>query len=85
LGFLFGLEKNRTVSSEPGKYLQVSCLAIPDEGLITYLKEFGFIKLLRKDFQKGDSRHYVLYLPDTEKLQNLSRREFILRFRKMLL
>ena len=52
LGFLFGVEKNRTVSSEPGKYQQVRALSIPDEGLIIHLKEFGFIKLLRKDFKK---------------------------------
>lgn len=56
LGFLFGVEKNRTVSNQPGKYQQVSSLDIPDEGLVTHLKEFGFIKLLRKDFKKGDSR-----------------------------
>ena len=77
LGFLFGIEKNRTVSNQPGKYQQVSSLDIPDEGLVTHLKEFGFIKLLRKDFKKGDSRHYVLYLPDSKKLAHLSRQEFI--------
>ena len=77
LGFLFGVEKNRTVSNEPSEYKQVASLAIPDEGLITHLKEFGFIKLLRKDFLKGDSRHYILYLPDSEKLKNISRLEFI--------
>ena len=77
LGFLFGVEKNRTVSNQPGKYHPVSSLNIPDEGLITHLKEFGFIKLLRKDFKKGDSRHYILYLPDSEKLQEISRQEFI--------
>lgn len=77
LGFLFGVEKNRTVSSEPGKYQQVRALSIPDEGLIIHLKEFGFIKLLRKDFKKGDSRHYILYLPDSDKLENISRKEFI--------
>ena len=55
----------------------VSSLDIPDEGLITHLKEFGFIKLLRKDFKKGVSRHYILYLPDSEKLQEISRQEFI--------
>lgn len=77
LGFLFGVEKNRTVSNQPGKYSQVSTLRIPDEGLITHLKEFGFIKLLRKDFKKGDSRHYILYLPNAEKLINISRKEFI--------
>ena len=77
LGFLFGVEKNRTVSNQPGKYQQVSSLDIPDKGLVTHLKEFGFIKLLRKDFKKGDSRHYVLYLPDSERLAHLSRQEFM--------
>ena len=77
LGFLFGVEKNRTVSNKPGKYHQVGSLEIPDEGLITHLKEFGFIKLLRKDFRKGDSRHYIFYFPDSQKLASLSRQEFI--------
>ena len=77
LGFLFGVEKNRTVSNQPRKYRQVSSFNIPNEGLITHLKEFGFIKLLRKDFKKGVSRHYILYLPDSEKLQEISRQEFI--------
>ena len=77
LGFLFGVEKNRTVSNEHRKYSQVSSLDIRDEGLITHLKEFGFIKLLRKDFKKEVSRHYILYLPDSEKLQEISRQEFI--------
>jgi len=77
LGFLFGVEKNRTVSNEEGKYSQVSTLGIPDEGLITHLKEFGFIKLFRKVFKKEDSKHYILYLPDEDKLQQLARSEFI--------
>ena len=33
LGFLFGVEKNRTVSNEGSKYRQVSCLDIPQSGL----------------------------------------------------
>ncbi len=77
LGFLFGIEKNRIVSNQPGKYEQVGNLAISDEGLITHLKEFGFIKLWRKDFKKQDSRHYILYLPDSQKLKHISRKEFI--------
>ena len=77
LGFLFGVEKNRIVSNEPGKHQQVKTIEIPDEGLITHLKEFGLIKLLRKDFRKGDSRHYILYLPNSEKLRDISRQEFI--------
>ncbi|NJO30872.1 MAG: transposase [Richelia sp. SL_2_1] len=83
LGFLFGVEKNRTVSNEPGKYCQVKVLDIPDEGLITHLREFGFIKLFRKDFKKEDSRHYILYLPSDEcltteeSLKQVTRKEFI--------
>ena len=41
LGFLFGVEKNRTGSNQPGKYQQVSSLDIRDRGLVTHLKEFG--------------------------------------------
>jgi hypothetical protein len=77
LGFLFGVEKNRTVSNEPGKYSQVSNFAIPESGLITHLKEFGFIKLFRKDFKKGDSRHYVFYVPNDDALKQINRSEFV--------
>ncbi len=34
-------------------------------------------EILEKEFKKGDSRHYVLYLPDSEKLRDISRQEFI--------
>jgi hypothetical protein len=44
---------------------------------MTHLKEFGFIKLFRKVFKKEDSIHYILYLPDEEKLQETTRSEFI--------
>ena len=77
LGFLFGVEKNRTVSNEPGKYCQVSTLEIFDEGLVTHLREFGFVKLFRKDFKKEDSRHYILYLPSSEDIKQITRSQFI--------
>lgn len=77
LGFLFGIEKNRTVSSEPKKYCQVSTLAIPKEGLKTHLKNFGFIKLFRKDLKKEDSRHYIVYIPEEENIEKITRTEFI--------
>ncbi len=69
LGFLFGVEKNRTVSTEPKKYYQVNSLDIPESGLITHLREFGIIKLYRKDFKKEDSRHYIVYFPDENALK----------------
>lgn len=78
LGFLFGIEKNRTVSTEPKKYHQVSSLDIPAEGLITHLREFGLIKLYRKDFKKEDSRHYIIYFPDENVLKQVERSEFII-------
>ena len=37
----------------------------------------GFIKLLRKEFKKADSRHYILYLPEREKLKETTRSKFI--------
>jgi urease beta subunit len=77
LGFLFGIEKNRTVSSEPGKYSQVRTIEISEQGLITHLREFGFVKLFRKDFKKEDSRHYILYLPDEATLKKITTSEFI--------
>ena len=77
LGFLFGVEKNRTVSNVPRKYCQVNTIEIADEGLITHLKEFGFVKLFRKVFKKEDSRHYILYLPSEEMCKQITRNEFI--------
>ena len=77
LGFLFGIEKNRTVSNEPRKLCQVKNLEILEEGTITHSREFGFIKLFRKVFKKEDSRHYILYLPSSESLNDITRSEFI--------
>ena len=77
LGFLFGIEKNRTGSSEPGKSCQVRTIEISEQGLITHLREFGFVKLKRKDFKKEDSRHYILYLPDEATLKKITTSEFI--------
>jgi hypothetical protein len=68
LGFLFGIEKNRTVSNDPGKYCQVSTLKISEEGLVTHLREFGFIKLFRKDFKKEDSRRRFSLSPHLQGL-----------------
>ena len=41
LANLFAVEKNRTVSNEPKVYCQVQSLEIPDDGLVTHLKDFG--------------------------------------------
>lgn len=77
LGFLFGIGKNRTVSNEPGMYCQVWSLEIPAQGWLTYLKGFGEVQLFRKDFTKGDSRHYIYYSGDDKGLEEVSRKEFL--------
>jgi hypothetical protein len=71
LGFLFGIEKNRTVSNKVEKYCLLRSLEIPDEGLITYLRAFRLIKLFRQEFTKEDSRHYMVYVPDEEALNQI--------------
>jgi hypothetical protein len=77
LGFLFGVEKNRTVSDEPGIYRQVGSLEIPEEGWLTDLKGFGEVQLFRKGFKKGDSRHYIYYSGDDEVFEEITSAEFL--------
>lgn len=61
VGFLFGIAKDRTVSVQPHEYRQVQSLEIPETGLLTHLKGFGFVKLFRIVFRNEDDRHYILY------------------------
>ncbi len=62
-GFMFAVEKNRTVSLEKGQWQQVQNLDIPDNGLDVWLKDFGNVKLFRT-MLKDQRRHYVVYLPE---------------------
>lgn len=62
-GFMFAVEKNRTVSLEKGQWQQVQNLEIPDNGLDVWLKDFGKVRLFRT-MQKDQRRHYVVYLPE---------------------
>jgi hypothetical protein len=77
LGFLFGIEKNRTVSNKLEKYCLLRSLEITDEGLITHLRAFGLIKLFRQEFKKEDSRDSIVYLPDQEALNEITKSEFV--------
>ena len=63
IGFLFGVANNRTVSVEKGSFVQVQTLEVPSDGLIVYLKEFGWVKLFCQDF-KNEVRYYVLFRPE---------------------
>jgi urease beta subunit len=63
VGFLFGIAANRKVSLTPGSLGQVQTLEIPDEGLMVYLKEFGWVKVFCQNF-KNEVRYYLMVLPD---------------------
>ena len=64
-GFLFALESNRLVSIEKGQWSQVQQLAIPDNGLLVYLRGFGTVKVFRT-WLKNQPRHYALYQSNEE-------------------
>jgi hypothetical protein len=76
LSFLFGIEKNRIISSEPGQYQQVCTASIPQEGLYTHLKEFDFVKVFQTVDKDNDVRYYVYFHPDEQKRRSLTRSDF---------
>ena len=76
LGFFMGIAKNRKVSIEPGKWVQVKELEIPDDGVVVHLKKFGRVKIFRKTFKKERERYYIIYLNEQEALAEITRQEF---------
>lgn len=76
LSFLFGIEKNRTISTQAGHYQQICSAAIALEGLYTHLKEFDFVKVFQTVDKDKDVRYYVCFHPEQEKCPFISRAEF---------
>ena len=76
LGLLMGIAKNRQVAINSGKYTQVQNLEIPDEGLVVYLKEFGYVKVFCHIFTGEVDRYYIMYLPNLGATEQLTRTEF---------
>lgn len=76
LSFLFGIEKNRIISTHAGQYEQVGAATIPEEGLYTHLKEFDFVKVFQTVDQDNDVRYYVYFHPDEEKRAFVTRTKF---------
>ncbi len=75
VGFLFGVANNRLVSVERGTSVQIGTLEITADGLMVYLKAFGWVKVFCAPF-KNEQRYYILYRPDLEALKQLSRETF---------
>ena len=71
-----GVAKNRKVSINGQNYVQVQHLEIPDEGLVVHLKSFGRVKVFRSTFKNKDNRYYIMFLPDEDALELITRTEF---------
>jgi hypothetical protein len=86
LSFLFGIEKNRIISTHVGQYEPVSEASIPQEGLYSHLKEFDFVgaedeqrirsKVFQTVNQDNDVRYYVYFHSDHEACSLTTRNEF---------
>lgn len=76
LSFLFGIEKNRTISTQAGQYQQVCTADVPAEGLYTHLKEFDFVKVFQTVDKDNDVKYYVHFHPDPEKRLFITRTQF---------
>ncbi|MGK7878320.1 MAG: transposase [Xenococcaceae cyanobacterium] len=77
LGFLMGIAKNRQVSLVKGQYTQVSQLDIPPDGLVVYLKQYGWVKVFRKTFKNEVKRYYIMWLSELPQIEQITRRDFI--------
>lgn len=69
VGIYMGLEKNRIISCQASVYEQVGQVAIPEDGLYTHLKGFGFIQVFQTVAQDGDVRYYMIYKPQADTSQ----------------
>jgi hypothetical protein len=77
ISFQVGLKSNRTVSTKPHQYEQVGKIEeIPDDGLVTHLKGFDFVKVFRTVHREGDVKHYAVYEAESDHLQRYGRQYF---------
>ncbi len=75
VGFLFGIANNRQVSIERGTSIPVRDVDIPKDGLMVYLKAFGWVRVFCQPF-KNEPRYYILYKLDLTTLQQLTHDDF---------
>ena len=74
--FLVGLKSKRTISTEAHVYQHVSEADIPEDGLYTHLKGFGFIKVFRTVDQNDNARYYAMWEPDNSDTLAIERAKF---------
>lgn len=77
LNFFFGIESNRTVSIERGKYIQIQTFeGWPNEDMETvYLKDYGMVKACRQLY-KNAYRYYVMSTANLDDLPAITSVDF---------
>lgn len=75
IGFLFGVERNRRISTEKGSWQQIQKTAIAEQGCVVWLKDFGEVKVFRTQL-KDQQRHYIVWLPSPEQYDGFGRDNF---------
>jgi hypothetical protein len=77
LNFMFGIENNRVVSIERGKYIQIQKFeGWTSEAIETvYLKDYGMVKVCRQLYKK-EYRYYILSTADLNNLDSLTGIDF---------
>ena len=77
INFQVGVKSDRIVSTQKGAAEQVGQIdCIPEQGLITYLKKFGFVKLFRTIDPDNTTRHYIVFETDSNALHQFDRQDF---------
>lgn len=77
INFQVGVKSDRIVSTQKGVHEQVGQIDfIPEQGLITHLKKFGFIKLFRTTDPDNTKRHYIVFETDANELHRFDRQDF---------
>jgi len=76
MNFLFGIENNRLISIDRGKYIQIQTLEDwPRDGKSVYLKEYGVVKVFRQLYKKV-YRYYILGVAALDELKELCHADF---------
>lgn len=72
LNFMFGIENNRIVSVERGKYIQIQKFEGWSTDIKTmYLKDYGLVKVCRQLY-KNVYRYYIMSTAELDNLENVT-------------
>lgn len=77
LNFMFGIESNRIISSDRGKYIQIQKFEgwSPDGMNTVYLKDYGMVKACRQLY-KNVYRYYVMSTAELSNLESITKIDF---------